>query len=283
MNFPRIGRRIGLTCLALTLAACGHSQSNGEESYNLPGKLTEASGLAVAGPDSVFTHNDEFAIIYEFRLTDGKVLRAFALGDPTLEGDFEGIATGQGRVFLVTSDGLIYSVLPGKDGKRVPYRVYDSGIGPRCEIEGLSQGPETGELLLLCKRFRNDNHDPLLEIYRWRIGAEHAEEQPFLSLPLDPLLDKDERAEFRPSGLDYDPSCQQLYIVSARNRMVLVLDKAGEVLGHRTFKKSRHPQAEGIAVMPDGRLVLADEGSRSRKGRLTIYDKNRITDSCGTP
>ena len=62
-----------------------------------------------------------------------------------------GIATGRGRVFLVTSDGLIYSFAPGKDGDRVAYRVYDSGIGPRCEIEGLSQGPDPDELLLMCR------------------------------------------------------------------------------------------------------------------------------------
>ena len=283
MTFPRLGRRMGLPCLALLLAACGHSQSNGEESYDLPGKLTEVSGLAVAGPDSVFTHNDEYAIIYEFRLRDGKVLRTFAVGKPTLEGDFEGIATGEGRVFLITSDGLIYSVLPGANGKRVAYRVFDSGIGPRCEIEGLSQSPEPSELLLLCKRFRNDNTDPLLEIYRWRIGEDHAQKEPYLSLALDRLLDKDERAEFRPSGLEYDPACQQLYVVSARNRMVLILNRSGALVGRHKFKKSRHPQAEGITVMPDGRLVLVDEGTRSRKGRLTVYDKLKLTDSCGTP
>lgn len=276
-------RSIAGFCIALLLAACGNSRSNGEETYNLPGKLTEASGLAVAGPGSVFTHNDEYAIIYEFRLSDGRVMRTFALGQPTLEGDFEGIATGQGRVFLVTSDGLIYSVPPGENGERVAYRVYDSGIGPRCEIEGLSQAPEPGELLLMCKRFRNDNNDPLLEIYRWRIGADHAEVEPFLSLPLDRLLDKDERAEFRPSGLEYNPVCQQLYVVSARNRVVLILTRSGELVGQHKLDESRHPQTEGIAVMADGRLVLADEGSRSRKGRLTIYDKQKVTGSCGTP
>jgi len=276
--------RTGVACLALLATACGETQASEDTSFNLPDKLTEASGLAVAGPDSVFAHNDEFAIIYEFRLGDGKVLRAFALGKPTLEGDFEGIATGQGRVFLVTSDGLIYSVMPGKDGERVPYRVYDSGIGPRCEIEGLSQAPEPGELLLMCKRFRNDNHDALLEAYRWRIGEDHAEQQPYLSVSLDGLLKKNkDRAEFRPSGLEFYPACQQYYIVSARNQMVLVLDRSGALVAQRKFKAKRHPQAEGIVVMPDGRVVLADEGSRSRKGRISVYAKNRITDSCGTP
>ena len=269
--------------LALLLAACGPTQSESEISYKLPGKLTEASGLAVAGPDSVFTHNDEHAIVYEFRLRDGKVLRAFAVGKPTLEGDFEGIATAQGRVFLITSDGLIYSALPAKDGERAAYQVYDSGIGPRCEMEGLSEGPTPGDLLLLCKRFRNESGEDRLEIYRWPIGGDHADPKPFLSIPIERLLDKDAGAGFRPSGLEYDARCGQFYVVSARNHALLILNTSGELLARHRLKPNRHPQTEGITIMPDGRIVLADEGSRGRAGRLTVYDKRLFTGSCGTP
>ena len=277
--------RFGELGLALLLAACGPSpsQPSRENSYNLPDRLNEASGLAVAGPDSVFTHNDEHAIVYEFRLSDGQVLRAFAVGEPTLEGDFEGIATAGGRVFLVTSDGLMYSALPGENGKRVAYQVYDTGVGPRCEVEGLSQGPAPGELLLLCKRYRNDNKVARLEIYRWRIGGGHAETEPFLAVPLENLLDKKEWAEFRPSGVEYDPACQQLYVVSARNRTVLILSTAGKLLGRRRLKASRHPQTEGITLMPDGRLVLVDEGAMNRPGRLNVYERVDATNACGSP
>jgi len=271
-----IRRRFGGPCLAvLLLAACGGpAEDNGNGVINLPTELNEVSGLAVAGPDSVFTHDDEFAIVYEFRLRDGEILRAFALGDPTLEGDFEGIAAWAGEVFLVTSDGLIYSARPGRNGERVSYRVFDSGIGPRCEIEGLSQSPEPDELLLLCKRLRNNSEVARLEIYRWHIGNDRAEPQPFVSLQLKDLFGKDELAQFRPSGIEFDPASGQIYIVSAGNQTVLVLDRAGRLVEHKRLNASRHPETEGIAIMPDGRLVLADEGSRTREGRLTTY---RIT------
>jgi len=261
--------------LALLLAACGKQEEKGEATYNLPSELTEVSGLAAAGPGSVFTHDDEYAIVYEFRLRDGHILRSFALGQPTIEGDFEGIAAADGQVFLVTSDGLIYSAKPGENGKRVPYRVYDSGVGPRCEVEGLSQAPAAGELLLLCKRLRNDPDDTRLEIYRWRIGADRAEQQPFLSLPLETLLAENERAEFRPSGIEWDPATQQLVVVSARNRIVLYLDPSGKLIERKRLSGERHPKTEGIAILPDGSLVLADEGSRTREGRLTAYRKPR--------
>jgi uncharacterized protein YjiK len=256
---------------ALPLAACGAPRDENSGVYNLPSELNEVSGLAAAGADSIFTHDDEYAIIYEFRLRDGHILRAFALGKPTLEGDFEGIAAAAGRVFLVTSDGLIYSALPGKNAERVSYRVYDSGIGPRCEIEGLSQSPDPGELLLLCKRFRNDSEQARLEIYRWSIGAERAEPEPFLSLPLADLLDASDQAEFRPSGIEWDSASGRLLVVSARNRAMLSLDRTGKLLDRKRLNGGRHAKTEGVALMPDGRLVLADEGSKSRQGRLTVY------------
>lgn len=264
-------RRAAGLSFALFLSACGGQEEEREASYNLPSELTEVSGLAAAGPGSVFTHDDEFAIVYEFRLRDGHILRTFALGQPTIEGDFEGIATANGLVFLVTSDGLIYSAAPGRNGKRVPYHVYDSGVGPRCEVEGLSQAPAAGELLLLCKRLRNDPGDTRLEIYRWRIGADRAEQRPFLSLPLEAILAENERAEFRPSGIEWDPAKGQLVVVSARNRVVLYLDPSGKLVERKRLSGERHPKTEGIAILPDGTLVLADEGNRTREGRLTAY------------
>lgn len=66
---------------------------------------------------------------------------------------------------------------------------------------------------------------------------------------------------------------ERLYIVSARDRSMLTLDRDGRLLDHRRLNPSRHPETEGITLMPDGRLVLADEGSRTRDGRLTTYPK----------
>jgi len=269
--------------LALMLVSCGASRAQGERIIDLSRELTEVSGLAVAGPDSVFTHDDEFAIIYEIGLSQGRVLRAFALGEPTLEGDFEGIATSGGQVFLITSDGLIYAAMPGQNGKRVAYHVFDSGIGPRCEIEGLSEAPMPGSLLVLCKRFRNEGGEALLEIHRWKIGSDRAEPEPFLTVPLKVLLGKKDRVGFRPSGIEFEAATGRLYVVSGRNHTVLILNQTGELIERHQLKAGTHPQTEGITIMPDGRLVLADEGSRSRAGRISVYPNGWRSGPSGKP
>lgn len=259
-------------CLALLLlAGCNIEQNVGEVGYKLPSGLTEVSGLALAGPDSVFAHDDTHAIIYEIRLRDGRMQRAFALGDPTIEGDFEGIDAVGGKVFLISSDGVIYAATPGKNGERVPFDIYDSGVGKNCEVEGLSNSPEPGNLLILCKRLRVEEDQPKLEIYQWRIGAERAGDKPWLSVPYDQLLEERQWSEFGPSALEWDPVAGHFFVASAHNRLLLVLDRQGRLIKQLPFNQSRHPKVEGITITPDRRMAIADEGSRARNGQLTIF------------
>src|ERR1700704_3308634 len=75
--------------------------------FYLPDGLREISGLAVASNNTVYAHDDNYAIVYEVDLNLQKAIRAFALGKPTVRGDFEDIAVRDGSVYLLTSDGYL--------------------------------------------------------------------------------------------------------------------------------------------------------------------------------
>lgn len=254
------------------LAAAGCERPVSEHTViNLPEALREASGLAMATEDSVFTHNDEHAIVHEINISQGRTVRIFALGDPTIEGDFEGIAYAAGLVYLITSDGIIYSAIPGPDRERVAYRAYDTGIGPICEIEGLSGAPTSGHLLVLCKRLRRAEDEPRLEVYRWALGSDQAETDPWLSIPLPSILDEDEIAEFRPSAIEWDPRRERLIIVSGKSQLFLQFDRQGHLISKQRLDAERHRQTEGLTILPDCRLLLADEGTDTREARISVY------------
>ncbi|MEE9329547.1 MAG: hypothetical protein V3V30_05360, partial [Parvularculaceae bacterium] len=114
------------------------------ERFELKFSLAEISGLVAATPTSVFAHNDEHAIIHEVSLIDGKILRSFALGKPTIAADFEGITRRGQFLYLVTSKGIIYETLIGEDRSRVRYNIYDTGLKSTCEIEGITTDTEDG-------------------------------------------------------------------------------------------------------------------------------------------
>ena len=158
---------------------------------NLISGLMEVSGLAIGPENTVYAHNDEYGIVYQVRLDEGEVVRAFALGDPTIERDFEGIEVVGERVYLLTSKGRIYEALIGENKTRVKYNAYDTGAGDFCETEGLTLGPPADDgsatFLILCKTPKRKTPKEKVSkdrgrIYRWSLHARRPVQTPWLDV-----------------------------------------------------------------------------------------------------
>ncbi len=240
--------------------------------FQLARGLTEISGLAVASDHSVYAHNDEHGIVYEVALSSGEIISAFALGEPTTRADFEGIAVFDGRIYLVTSSGLVYEAIIGAHRDRVRYNIFDTGAGEFCEIEGIAQGPEPAEFLLICKTARQTALKGRLVIFKWSLVDRLPVVAPWTSIPLSGLLTGKERENFRPSAIEWRRQNSSLVVLSARNQLLLNLRQDGTILSKKSLPRAAHPQAEGVAIMPSGELVIADEGTMRTAGALTVYE-----------
>lgn len=233
--------------------------------------LSEVSGLAAVSEKSVLAHNDEHGIVYEIDLGSGKLLAVFALGEPTVRGDFEGIAASEDRVFLITSTGLLYDAERGEHGHRVKFNVYDTGVSDFCEVEGLDTVDETGdEFIILCKTLTDSRLSGRLVIFRWSLDSRKTVREPWISTEQANFLTAREREKFRPSAIEWDAENQRLIIVSARNNMFVVLDDKGNLLFKKRLSKALHRQAEGVALTEAG-LVIADESGGRGRGVISIY------------
>lgn len=239
--------------------------------FQLARGLTEVSGLAVASDKSVYAHNDEHGIIYEIALSNGEIIAAFALGEPTTRADFEGIAALEGRIYLVTSTGLLYEAMIGAHRARVRYNIYDTGVGEYCEVEGLTPGPAPAEFLLICKIAHRSALEGRLLAFKWSLADRMPVRAPWLNIPLSEILTFQERKNFRPSAIEWREQDKSLMVLSARSHLVLTLRRDGTVLLKKTLAAEIHRQAEGVAIMPSGDLVIADEGTMRLPGALTIY------------
>lgn len=241
------------------------------QAYGLPAGLLEISGLAADGDDFVFAHNDEFAIVYKINLKTGKLVSAFALGAPTAQADFEGIARNGDRIYLISSSGMLYESLIGKNRKRVRFNIFDTGAGAECEIEGLANGPQANEFLILCKTPRGNKNEQTLEIYKWNIDERRPVENPWIQIPYTEILDRNERDDFRPSAIEWDSATETIMILSARNGVYLSLTPHGKIIQFKKFPRADHNQAEGIAYISGKGLIIADEGSGRKPGMITVY------------
>jgi uncharacterized protein YjiK len=243
---------------------------NPTRQFYLPEGLTEISGLAIASNDSLYAHDDNYAIVYEIALSSGKVLRAFALGTPTVKADFEDIAVRGGNVYLLTGDGHLFEAPIGAHRKRVLYNAYDTGVGAHCEAEGLANGPTDSEFLILCKTPHEASLKGRLVIYAWSLQDRAPVGRPWLNVALEGPVDSQEQAGFHPSAFVWRPNEGTFLIISAKGHSAIEIDRHGRLIDRIRLDRLLHPQPEALALMPDGRLVMGDEGSRGH-GKLSIY------------
>jgi len=237
--------------------------------FPMPGRLDEISGLAMDERGRLFAHDDERATVHEIDVRTGEVGKRFSLREGP-RGDFEGIAIAGERFFLVTSDGQLYEFREGEDRTEVPYRRTDTGLGARCEVEGLDHDLVDDVLLLACKRASSDGaaifiHRLPLDPARGPLGSIEIARDQLPGLGLDD--------DFQPSGV-VASAAGTLLLSSAVGEMLIEVDRGGRLLAGIALDPGRHPQTEGLMIGPDGVLYLSDERN-DQDGYVTVFEPLR--------
>lgn len=235
---------------------------------HLTGALAEVSGLAPASETSVYAHNDEQATIHEVDIRTGTILRVQSMGRPPVPGDFEAIAVTETDRLLITSKGALLRAPKSDRGRSLRYRAVDTKLETRCEIEGLAPADRNGGLFLACKHAGRR-----LVIYRWSATAGKVRA---INLKLDDAVPNPKA--FRATELVRDQRTGTLLVLDSAAGAVLEISTRGERIGYWRLGGD-HPQAEGLALMPDGTMVVADEGRIGdgvvAPGALTLYPPRR--------
>ena len=251
-----------------TLATDGSDQDDFKQ-WKLPKRLREISGLALTLDERLLAVADEKAVVYELDYREGKIIKSFALGDPVVRADFEGIAVLDDTVWLMTSDGLLFAAAEGPDGRSVRYQKYDTGHGDYCELEGLAQDKAAETLLLACKEAKSKKND--LMIFEWSASTDGIEHVRSVTVPERSITGIIEKKRLNPSGIAVDPQTGERVLVAARQGALVRLTADGALSEAIILeKKGRHKQAEGIEMTRDGRILIADEGGKGR-ARLAVY------------
>lgn len=243
--------------------------------WELHRRLREVSGLALTPDGRLFGHDDEQGIIYEIDQADGTLRKGWAFGDPTAVGDFEGITVVDSLVYLVTSTGRLYEGREGNDGDRVPFNTYDTGVRDRCEVEGLAYDPSDRVFLLACKTPLDRGLEDVVSVFQWSHDRWTTPAEVRVRVPLDEIEARLGRDRFRPSGIARHPVTGSLFLLASQGGAgIIEVSPDGRLLDAVRLSSDSHGQPEGIAITPDRRLWIADEGGRGR-GRLAVYRPTR--------
>ena len=240
--------------------------------WKLPKRLREISGLALTEDARLFAIADEEAEVVEIDYVAGDVRKRFVLGQPVLRGDFEGLAVVGDLFYTITSEGMLYRFGEAEDRSSIGFVPFDTGLRERCEVEGLAHDSAHEALLIACKTVYGPASEREVWFFRFDLVAHRLEPMP-VGVPLDELAGPIDKGEFSPSGIAVLPDGESVVVVAARQRAVARLQKVAdgfvvdEVI---RLPGSRHKQTEGVAVLANGSVLLADEGGNKR-GRLARY------------
>jgi uncharacterized protein YjiK len=242
--------------------------------WRLPRSLRELSGLTADERGRLFGHDDERAIVYQIDYEQGRFAKRFSFGRPPVSGDFEGIAWMDGELVLTTSDGDLYIGAEGEDRQAVPYRLVRTGLGALCEIEGLDWVPAQRVLLFACKTPRVDRLEDRVSVLAWSLDDEALDEARSVSIPLARVQEHADLRRVAPSGIARSPVSGALLLVAGRQRALLAVSSGGERLAGWVFERAAGTQQmEGIAMLPDGKLIIGSEGDAH--GYLRVYQGER--------
>jgi uncharacterized protein YjiK len=239
--------------------------------------LAEISGLAFTADGRLFAHGDQDATIWQIDPRSGAVLKTFSLaparGAPDMgkpprkhrvAGDFEDIAVVGDRFYLVSSNGVLLEFGEGGDGQQVPFTAYDTGLGSRCEVEGLASDPSTRALLILCKHSHVPEWKDQIVVAGWSLASHRLEAAPRIRVPYASVARVTGVPTFHGSAIALAPDRRSVIVIAGPQRTFVELGLDGKVLGGGALDRDAHRQPEGLTLAPDGTLLVSDEGAGKR-------------------
>lgn len=236
-----------------------------DEKYSLHYDLEEISGLSVFA-DHLLAVEDEQGYVYVLKAENGDVERKikFAKG-----GDYEGIEAIGNRVYVVKSNGDVFSFEMSDNGE-VKAEEVDTDFSSNNDIEGLSA---SGERLLLACKGKGEIGDKSVKgkaVYEYDPRERKVAGKPLFHLEEEEIeaFIKDRNFfnkihSFDPSAIAVHPLTSDIYWLSA-DKVLVVLSPDYQLKEVVRLDGGIYRQPEGICFAGDGTMYLSSEGDGAR-------------------
>jgi uncharacterized protein YjiK len=259
----------------------GYRVNMPDSTLTLPKSLNEISGLSVAADaQSLWAVHDERPTLFRLSVKDGSVVQELDLGK---RGDYESVEEVGDFVYVGRSDGVLLVVDPS--GKApVTELNFTSRLGLACDLEGLGFEAKKNRLLLTCKNesTKSRSSNKAFEVYEVSLVSKEMKKEPAFVLEENaidayiaahqdqPELKGAKGKSFAPSGVSVNPKTGELYMVSTRGKMLVVLNPEGTLVRVDSLDPEVHRQPEGISFAADGTLFISNE-AHGRTAQVHVY------------
>lgn len=244
------------------------------DKFNMPSSLLEVSGITFYKD-----HNDT---IYSIQDEDGKLFRQkwdvkkqysmkFAR-----KGDFEDLAIFNEMVFVLKSNGTLYSFPFTEVVKSTSEQVRErKHLLPKGEYEGLYADAEANKLFILCKSCAEDKKTKQLSgyVFEYKPGVDSLFAAGDFKLDLNQIkaVNPKLKSSLSPSALTRNLKTNEWYILSSANKVLLVADSNWRIKEAHRLNSSIFNQPEGIAFDKDLNLYISNEGDEITDGNIIKF------------
>jgi len=272
--------RISIIIFLLLITVHGYAQDtfkynlgSPDLQHQLPEILNEISGLTDIDSAHVACVQDELGIVFIYNFRTGKIISQH---DFDKTGDFEGLTYTKKDLFILRSDGRLTEWNQFPSGK-TSIKHYNLPL-VTANNEGLCFDPHYNRILIAAKS-KPQNHDAKSEryIYSYDLKTKRLLEEPVYSLNVDHLTIKlkelgnqrtasikggsAKRFNFRPASLAVHPITDEIYIISAIDKLLLVMNRQEEILQMESLDPALFAKAEGITFLDDGTMIITNEAA----------------------
>lgn len=227
--------------------------------WELPKKLDEISGLHFIDEERIACVQDEDGIIFIYSLKTEEILREHKFAAP---GDYEAMAYLNNEYWIAESNGEIFQVsdLDTQDGELEGIQL---DFEYRNNIEGMAASSD-GKLWLAVKERNLDNSGDYKGIYEFDPETKILNREPIAKIQYnDPKFDilktDNPRKLIRPSDIGFNPVNGNLYILDAEFPKLIITDKSGKIIELHLLDPAEFEQPEGITFSNSGRIFISNE------------------------
>lgn len=247
------------------------------EKFNMSSSLLEISGITTGrqNPDTFYAIQDEEGKLFRFAWQE-KGRKASAKFWKS--GDYEDLAIIGGTVFVLKSNGSLYSFALSDAIYEEIDSVYEwKKLLPKGEYEGMFGDEDAGKLYILCKSCNGSKQKETVTGYMFDANA-GASSEPVAAGNFEIDVESikpfsgNVKKGFRPSGLARNPLTGDWFIISGVNKLLVVTAPDWKVKGAHHLSSNTFNQPEGIIFDRQGNLYISNEGDDITEGNILRFN-----------
>jgi hypothetical protein len=234
---------------------------------NLPIELDEISGIVYYPRDtSVFAIIDEFGWLYKIHLTGNRQIGKWKFSE---QGDYEDLVMIDSIFYALQSNGNIITFTFG-DSNTV--FKHDSPFPDKGnEFEILFYDSVVHKLSLICKDCDSDRKKSLTRFYFDPATKTFEDSTRAMDVRKIAIMLGEKNLKFKPSAAAIHPITGEIYIVSAVNDLLVIIDQQGNPKIAYKIDGKLFKQPEGIAFTPNGDLLISNEAADRGVANILLF------------